>query len=364
MKVFHPRRGRAARARLRAGGLHRGATSTSTAGCARRSATWSRSQLRHGAREVARDARWMSERGMSAGARARWLPRAAAHQMRPAGGVRRSDRAPSGCPTACSGCSRWRGAGARRRRVVSRATAAARRTTRSSGCTATGPAPLEEPVPGMAERTPLHVAVVIPAVRAGSGGHNTIFTLVDRLERAGHTCSLWMYDAHDRHRRESAAVLRRRMRRGVRAPARAGVQGLRRLARRRRRARDRLGHRVPGAAPAPAARSRLPDPGPRAGVLRHLGGGAVGGAHLRAGPLRHLRPGAGCATCSRAATGRTAAGSGWASTTASTSPGPESSGGATRCSSTRAQLTSRRAVPLGAARPGRSCTRRRPDRAS
>jgi glycosyltransferase involved in cell wall biosynthesis len=74
-----------------------------------------------------------------------------------------------------------------------------------------GPAPLEEPVAGMAERTPLHVAVVIPPFAKGSGGHNTIFTLVDRLERAGHTCSLWMYDAHDRHRRESAAVLRRRV---------------------------------------------------------------------------------------------------------------------------------------------------------
>jgi glycosyltransferase involved in cell wall biosynthesis len=63
----------------------------------------------------------------------------------------------------------------------------------------------------MAERTPLHVAVVIPPFTKGSGGHNTIFTLVDRLERAGHTCSIWMYDARGRHHRENAAVLRHRV---------------------------------------------------------------------------------------------------------------------------------------------------------
>jgi glycosyltransferase involved in cell wall biosynthesis len=74
-----------------------------------------------------------------------------------------------------------------------------------------GPAPLDDPQPWMADRTPLHVAVVIPPFAKGSGGHNTIFTLIDRLERAGHTCSVWMYDVHDRHRRESAAVLRRRI---------------------------------------------------------------------------------------------------------------------------------------------------------
>ena len=63
----------------------------------------------------------------------------------------------------------------------------------------------------MAERTPLHIAVVIPPFDKGSGGHNTIFTLVDRLERAGHTCSIWMYDSRGRHHRENAAVLRRRV---------------------------------------------------------------------------------------------------------------------------------------------------------
>ncbi|MGH2716478.1 MAG: glycosyltransferase family 4 protein, partial [Thermoleophilaceae bacterium] len=76
---------------------------------------------------------------------------------------------------------------------------------------AEGPAPLEEPVPGMAERTPLHLAVVIPPFTKGSGGHKTIFTLVDHLERAGHTCSIWMYDARARHWYENGAVLRRRV---------------------------------------------------------------------------------------------------------------------------------------------------------
>jgi glycosyltransferase involved in cell wall biosynthesis len=63
----------------------------------------------------------------------------------------------------------------------------------------------------MADRTPLRVAVVIPPFDKGSGGHKTILTLVDWLERAGHTCSIWMYDARGHHWRERAAVLRHRL---------------------------------------------------------------------------------------------------------------------------------------------------------
>jgi O-antigen biosynthesis protein len=66
-------------------------------------------------------------------------------------------------------------------------------------------------VPGMTDRTPLHIAVVIPPFGKGSGGHKTIFTLIEWLEQAGHTCSIWMYDARHRHWRENAAVLRRRV---------------------------------------------------------------------------------------------------------------------------------------------------------
>ena len=57
-----------------------------------------------------------------------------------------------------------------------------------------GPAPLRDPVPGMADRQRLHVAFAIPPFSIGSGGHNIIFQLVLRLERMGHTCSVWLHD--------------------------------------------------------------------------------------------------------------------------------------------------------------------------
>jgi glycosyltransferase involved in cell wall biosynthesis len=56
----------------------------------------------------------------------------------------------------------------------------------------------------------MHVAVVIPHFAAGSGGHNTIFTLVARLEELGHTASIWLYDPHG-HMYGSGAVIRRRI---------------------------------------------------------------------------------------------------------------------------------------------------------
>ena len=57
-----------------------------------------------------------------------------------------------------------------------------------------GPAPLLDPGPGAAERTPLHVAVVLPSLPVGSGGHNVVFQIVLGLEALGHTCSLWVLD--------------------------------------------------------------------------------------------------------------------------------------------------------------------------
>ena len=57
-----------------------------------------------------------------------------------------------------------------------------------------GPAPLLDVDPATAERTPLHVAVVLPSLPVGSGGHNVVFQLVLGLEALGHTCSLWVLD--------------------------------------------------------------------------------------------------------------------------------------------------------------------------
>jgi glycosyltransferase involved in cell wall biosynthesis len=74
-----------------------------------------------------------------------------------------------------------------------------------------GPAPLAEPVPGMSERERLHVAVVVPPFKRGSGGHSTIFQLLSRLERMGHICSIWVHDPIGRHHHEWAAALRGRV---------------------------------------------------------------------------------------------------------------------------------------------------------
>ena len=72
-----------------------------------------------------------------------------------------------------------------------------------------GAAPLLDPAPGMAERDRLHVAFAIPPFSIGSGGHNIIFQLVLRLERMGHTCSLWVHDPLGERSHEWPAVMRR-----------------------------------------------------------------------------------------------------------------------------------------------------------
>ena len=55
------------------------------------------------------------------------------------------------------------------------------------------PAELAPADPDAATR-PLHFAWLVPPFRLGSGGHMTIFTLAGELERAGHTCSIWICD--------------------------------------------------------------------------------------------------------------------------------------------------------------------------
>jgi glycosyltransferase involved in cell wall biosynthesis len=73
---------------------------------------------------------------------------------------------------------------------------------------ADGPAPLAAAIPGMAERARLHLAFVIPPFTEGSGGHNIIFQLISRLERAGHTCSVWVDDPFGQRSHEWPAVVR------------------------------------------------------------------------------------------------------------------------------------------------------------
>lgn len=71
-----------------------------------------------------------------------------------------------------------------------------------------GPAPLLDPVPGMAERERLRLALVIPSFRRGSGGHNTLLQIFSRLEQRGHLCSVWLYDFTGQHNAEWPAVIR------------------------------------------------------------------------------------------------------------------------------------------------------------
>jgi glycosyltransferase involved in cell wall biosynthesis len=75
-----------------------------------------------------------------------------------------------------------------------------------------GAAPLLPAAPGMADRSRLHIAVVIPPFRRGSGGHNSIFQIMLRLERMGHTVSIWVDDAHNQFHAQWQAVTRHDMR--------------------------------------------------------------------------------------------------------------------------------------------------------
>lgn len=70
-----------------------------------------------------------------------------------------------------------------------------------------GTAPLTGDGPARADREQLHVAVVIPWFRIGSGGHMTIFRLIEQLEQRGHTCTIWLDDPLG-YNPEGAAVLR------------------------------------------------------------------------------------------------------------------------------------------------------------
>ncbi len=85
-----------------------------------------------------------------------------------------------------------------------------------------GPAPLSESIPGMAERERLHLAFVIPSFSEGSGGHNIIFKLMQRLERAGHTCSVWVDDPFGQRLHEWPAFVRASIREHF-APVQAPV---------------------------------------------------------------------------------------------------------------------------------------------
>ena len=176
------------------------------------------------ARDVGRlvkdDARWMRERGY-APARARSLDaRSVAHhagrKLFAALGSR-SERLPGSVQSAISlegrgGAERHAGDVEAPRGVEVGSSRGATPYDEVLRVSREGPAPLLDPVTGMADRGRLHIAVVIPPFQRGSGGHGTIFTLLSRLEGMGHDLlglAARSRGLHGAHRGRRAAPPRR-----------------------------------------------------------------------------------------------------------------------------------------------------------
>lgn len=85
-----------------------------------------------------------------------------------------------------------------------------------------GDAPLEPGAAQAAGSASLRIAVVVPWLLEGSGGHSTILNLVRRLEARGHDVSLWLHDPAARHEDDDAAALVRDWFGGMRGPVRVG----------------------------------------------------------------------------------------------------------------------------------------------
>jgi O-antigen biosynthesis protein len=176
-------------------------------------------------RQVAGDRRWMAEQGLSTSARARWSARAVAHH----GGRRvfsalgsraesvpaplrrrlslegRDDASTRGDETTTVAIPKIEALPAPTQVVAKQDDDDYREVVR---VWREGPASLLDPVPGMAERERLRIAMVIPSFRRGSGGHNTLFQIFSRLEHRGHACSVWLHDFTFQHRAEWPAVIR------------------------------------------------------------------------------------------------------------------------------------------------------------
>jgi GT2 family glycosyltransferase/glycosyltransferase involved in cell wall biosynthesis len=176
--------------------------------------------------ETAKDLAWMGEQGAGLGTRARWSGRAVVHH----GGRRvfsalgsRAERVPAAVRRRISLEQRddggpEPGAGARpepgttiaalppAKRVP--ALLAGSDYDEAARVLRDGAVPLLEPIPGMAERERLRIALVVPPWRRGSGGHNTLFQLISRLERRGHVCSVWVHDTFNELKSVWPGVLR------------------------------------------------------------------------------------------------------------------------------------------------------------
>jgi O-antigen biosynthesis protein len=175
------------------------------------------------ASEVAGDRRWLAANDIHGLDAARWIGRSAAHHT----GRRvfaalgsRADRLPRPVRSALSLESRDDGAlpaGVSPADQPSLPPATYVRPWLSAAdyevvlkVTTDGPARLLDAPPGLADRSRLRIALVIPPFTRGSGGHNTLLQLLLRLERRGHVCSVWVHDYF--HGLDWPAVLRHDLR--------------------------------------------------------------------------------------------------------------------------------------------------------
>ena len=177
-----------------------------------------RSTVRAVRTEVARDRDYLDARGAGGAERAVWTARSAAHH----GGRRvfsalgsRADHLPEGARRALSLEGRGAAGPGAPRHPHLRHVAPQRSREEHEEILAferTGAVELLPAVPGLADRTPLHIAIVIPPFRTGSGGHDTIFRIFTEIERMGHTCSVWIVDPKGEMSADRPAVIRERIR--------------------------------------------------------------------------------------------------------------------------------------------------------
>lgn len=172
-----------------------------------------RSTLRHARAGLAADRAWMAERDWPATRVARASARSAFHhatrKLAAAAGSH-AHRLPAGVQSTLSLEGRANTVGPKP--LVHRAPRAPYQWEAISAVTREGAVPLLDPVEGMADAERLHIAVVIPPFRRGSGGHSTIYNLLSRLEERGHTVSTWVYDPRGLHSGEWAGAIRGNLR--------------------------------------------------------------------------------------------------------------------------------------------------------
>jgi GT2 family glycosyltransferase/glycosyltransferase involved in cell wall biosynthesis len=169
---------------------------------------------------VAADRRWMAEQGWPAPRRAAWTARSLLHHgSRKAAAV--AATRPERLPAAIERRLSLEGRATERPGPDAGDSESASADAATGGALAQphyaailqharhGTAPLAPRSAAAADRDRLHLAFVVPPFQRGSGGHSTIFGLIGRLERIGHTCTIWISDAGGASAVPAAPVVRR-----------------------------------------------------------------------------------------------------------------------------------------------------------